>query len=306
MSSIAILLIIISAIFFPGIINIVKAKLGGRRSPSVFQPLYDVIRLLKKQTIYGKSTSFIFKLAPIVYFASVVTALILMPVGKFSIILSFPNNFIVFSYILALGKFLMIIGALDVGSGFEGMGANREAFYSMLIEPAFFIILGTMALFTDMTSFPDMFRNMHINSALAYSLNFVIIFILINIALTENSRLPVDDPKTHLELTMVHEVMILDNSSFDLALFNIASWLKFAIYGTFISNLIVNPKLPIYLQISIFIVTQIIFAIVIGVVESFTPRNKMSKNPQWIINLIAFAVLVFMVALVVTQKIILN
>jgi formate hydrogenlyase subunit 4 len=299
-------IIIISGIFIPGIINMVKAKTGGRKMPSVFQPWYDVARLFKKNTVYSHVTGFVFKLAPIVYFASICTALLLIPLGEFSGVFSFKGNFVVFSYLLALGKFMMIIAALDTGSGFEGMGANREALYSWLTEPAFFILMGSTALFTDITSFDQLFAVLHQKSSLAFSVNLAAIFILFYIVMIENSRMPVDDPKTHLELTMVHEVMILDNSGFDLALYHMASWLKFAIYGTFISNLFINTVLPGYMQMIWFLTIQFSFAVIIGIIESFSARNKLAKNTQWIINLTAIAVIVFLISMIITQKIILN
>jgi formate hydrogenlyase subunit 4 len=213
MKFIPILLIIISALYIPGIISMVKAKTGGRKMPSLFQPIYDVVKLFRKNTIYSRLTGFVFKIAPIVYFSSVLTCLLVIPFGEFGGILSFKGDFIVFSYLLALGKFMMILAAMDTGSSFEGMGANREALYSWLVEPAFFILMGSTALFTDITSFEELFGMLHQKSSLAFSVNIAAIFILFFIAMTENSRMPVDDPKTHLELTMVHEVMILDNST---------------------------------------------------------------------------------------------
>ncbi len=300
------ILILLSALFFPGIIAKIKAKIGGRKMPSVFQPLFDVIRLFKKGAIYSPVTSIIFKTAPLIYFASVLVAILFIPLGGRQGLLSFAGDFVFFAYLLALGKFMMIISAMDTGSGFEGMGANREALYSMLVEPAFFILLGSLALFTDHTSFNDLYSNMHISSDLSYITGVAAIYVLMYIAMVENSRLPVDDPKTHLELTMVHEVMILDNSGFDLALMNIASWLKFGIYGALISDFLINSIWPLYIQIPAFFLVLSAFAVNVGILESFRARNKMEKNPQWIIMLAAIAVLIFLTTLIITQKIILS
>ncbi len=305
MAALPIFLMLVSALFIPGIINMVKAKTGGRRMPSLFQPLYDVLKLFRKRTVYSKVTGPIFRLAPILSFACTLTAVFLIPLGEFSGLISFNGNFVVFAYLMALGKFMMIIAAMETGSGFEGMGANREALYSWLAEPAFFILMGSTALFTDITTFKDLFEGLHQKSHLAFSVNIAAIFILFFIAAVENSRLPVDDPKTHLELTMVHEVMILDNSGFDLALYHFASWLKFSIYGTFIANLVINAGIPLYLQVLWFFTIQITFSILIGMMESFSARNKLAKNTQWILNLTAIAVIVFLISLIITQKIIL-
>lgn len=303
---ISLLLILISALFFTGIIIKVKAIIGGRKMPSILQPVYDVIRLFKKGAIYSPSTSIIFKIAPIIYFASVLMATFFIPIGSQQGILSFHGDFVFFAYLLAIGKFMMIIAAMDTGSAFEGMGANREALYSMLVEPAFFILAGSMALFTNNISFYDLFNHFHLSTNLSYIIGIAAIYILIFIAMVENSRMPVDDPKTHLELTMVHEVMILDNSGFDLALMHIATWLKFSIYGGIISNLIIQNIWPLYAQIIAFFAIQSFFAITVGLLESFRARTKMEKNPQWIIILSAIAVITFLVTLIITNKIILN
>ncbi|MDD3876641.1 MAG: NADH-quinone oxidoreductase subunit H [Bacteroidales bacterium] len=301
-----VLLILSSAIFFPGITAKVKARLGGRKMPHLFQPLFDVVRQFKKRTIYSPVTSIIFKMAPIIYFASVLVAIMLIPLGEQKGLISFDGDFVFFAYILALGRFMMIIGAMDTGSGFEGMGANREAFYALLVEPAFFILMGSMALFTGFPSFSDLYSNMHINTNLSYITGIAAIYVLMYTAMVENSRLPVDDPKTHLELTMIHEVMILDNSGFDLSLMYIASWLKFAVFGALISNFLIYTSWSIYIQIIVFYLIQFVFAVVVGMLESFRARNKMDKNPQWILMLSAISIVIFLTTLIITQKIILN
>ena len=303
---ISLLLILVSALFFVGVITKVKAKIAARKMPSVFQPLFDIIRLFKKGAIYSPTTTVIFKIAPLVYVASILMATLFIPIGSQKGILSFDGDFMFFAYLLAFGKFMMIIAAMDTGSGFEGMGANREALYSMLVEPAFFILAGSIALFTNNISFQDLFMYLHLGSNLSYIIGIAAIYVLIYIAMVENSRMPVDDPKTHLELTMVHEVMVLDNSGFDLALIHIATWLKFVIYGSLISNFIINLYWAWYWQILAFFAVQFIFAITVGGLEAFRARNKMEKNPQWIIMLSAIAVVVFLTTLIITEKIILN
>jgi len=303
---ISLLLILVSALFFVGIITKIKAKIAARKMPSILQPIYDVIRLFKKGAIYSSTTSLIFKIAPIVYFSSVLLAVFFIPFGGEAGLLSFHGDFVFFAYLLAIGKFMMIIAAMDTGSGFEGMGANREALYSMLVEPAFFILTASVALFTNNISFHELFAHFHIGSNLSYAISIASIYVLVYIAMVENSRMPVDDPKTHLELTMVHEVMVLDNSGFDLALIHIATWLKFAIYGSLISDFIIKSTWNLYEQIAVYLGVQIAFACLVGILEAFNARNKMNKNPQWIIVLSALAVVVFLTTLIITQKIILN
>ncbi len=303
---IGVLSMLLSAMVFPGIVGKIKAKVGGRKGPGLLQPVYDVIRLFKKGAVYSSTTGVIFKIAPLVYLASLLSVLVLIPFGGQKGILSFEGDFVYFAYLLAIGKFMMIIAAMDTGSGFEGMGANREALYSMLVEPAFFILMGSLALFASSTSFYDLYNNLHIKTHLSYLTAVTAIYVLVYIAMVENSRLPVDDPKTHLELTMVHEVMILDHSGFDLALITVGNWIKFAIYGTLIANFLLPYSMPHYAQIGLFFAIQAGFAIVVGGLESFRARNKMAKNPQFIIMLSAIAILVFLTALIISEKFSLN
>jgi formate hydrogenlyase subunit 4 len=167
---VSLLLILLISLFFPGFINRTKSILSGRKGPGIFQPMRDIFRLWKKSSVYSTTTSFIFQIAPSAYFASVLMAVLMIPHGSYPGFISFNGDFIMFAYILAFGKFLMIISALDTGSSFEGMGASREALFSMLVEPAFFILLGSFALFTGQTSFHEIFSTLHYGSQISYLL----------------------------------------------------------------------------------------------------------------------------------------
>ncbi len=300
-----IILVIVSASFFPGIILRVKSLASGRKGPGILQPLKDLRVLFKKGSVFSQTTSFIFQIAPTIALATVLIAIMLVPVANQRAIFSFEGDFIFFAYLLALGKFFMIISALDTGSAFEGMGANREALYSMLVEPAFFILLATFAMFTGYTSFSDIMTHFHITEN-HYVMVFSIIgfYILVQIAMIENSRVPVDDPKTHLELTMIHEVMILDNSGFDKALIHIGSYLKFAIYGSLISSFLIPAGWHLALQIVLYLGIQIVFAAIIGIMESFRARNKMVKNSEYILTVFSIALIAFVIVLILTNKLI--
>lgn len=286
-------LIIIASLFFGGIIIRSKSFFSGRKGPGVFQPLKDIWRLFRKGTVYSETSSFIFQVAPSIYFATIIMATLLVPFGNSPGLISFPGDFIFFAYVLGLGKFFMIISAMDTGSSFGGMGASREALYSMLVEPAFFILFGSYVLFTGQSSFFEIFRNLHFDSFTSYALVALSTLVLALIAFVENSRMPFDDPKTHLELTMVHEVMILDNSGFDLGLIMYASNLKFAIYGALIANFLISSVMPLYQAILVFFAVQILFAFSIGSVESFTARFRLSHNPQFIFALASISILIF-------------
>lgn len=298
---ISLVLIVLTSLFFMGIVIRTKSIASGRKGPGFFQPMKDIIRLWKKGAVYSHTTSFIFQIAPSIYFASVIMAILVIPFGQYKGIVSFDGDFVFFAYVLALGKFFSIIGALDTGSSFEGMGASREALYSMLAEPAFFILMGSFALYTGHTSFHEIFVSLHFGSYISYGLGTLATFVLVMIAMVENSRMPVDDPKTHLELTMVHEVMILDNSGFDLGLILYGTNLKFAMYGALIANFFTG-SFSIWISILIFLAVQIIFAITVGILESFSARFRMGNNAQFIFTLTSISILIFFGVLLIMGK----
>jgi formate hydrogenlyase subunit 4 len=297
----SLILILFCSLFFTGIIIRTKSIASGRKGPGIMQPVRDIIRLFRKGSVYSETTSIIFRIAPSVYFASVVMACLVIPFGPYKGIISFSGDFVFFAYILALGKFFTIISAMDTGSSFEGMGASREALYSMFAEPAFFILIGSFALLTGNTSFYDIFFSLHLGSPITYMLGLLAAAVLVMIAMIENSRMPVDDPKTHLELTMIHEVMVLDNSGFDLGLILSAGYIKFAMYGAIIAGFFLGG-LPVALAIPVFIFIQALFAVVAGVIESFMARFRMSHNPQFILVLSSVSFLIFLGVLLVLEK----
>ncbi|MBI5373473.1 MAG: NADH-quinone oxidoreductase subunit H [Sphingobacteriales bacterium] len=290
---ISFILIILTSLFFSGIIIRTKSRASGRKGPGLFQPVKDIIRLFKKGAVYSKTSSFIFQAAPSIYYASILMAIMVIPLGEYRGIISFEGDFVFFAYLLGVGKFFMILAALDTGSSFEGMGASREALFSMFAEPAFFILMGSFALLTGHTSFQEIFASLHFGSYISYILGVLATLVLAMITMVENSRMPFDDPKTHLELTMVHEVMILDNSGFDLGLILHATNLKFAMYGALIANLFMG-SFPLYLTIPIFLGIQLLFAVTIGLLESFTARFRMNHNAQYILALSSVSLLIFL------------
>jgi formate hydrogenlyase subunit 4 len=298
---VSIILIIFSSLFFTGVIIRTKSIASGRKGPGILQPVRDVMRLFKKGSVYSETTSIIFRIAPVIYFSSVFMACLVVPFGSWKGVVCFDGDFIFFAYILALGKFFSIIAAMDTGSSFEGMGASREALFSMFAEPAFFILLGSFALLTGHTSFYDIFSSLHLGSSITYTLGTLAAFVVLLIAMIENSRMPVDDPKTHLELTMIHEVMILDNSGFDLGLILTAGYIKFAMYGAIIAGFFIGG-LSMQLALPLFMIIQVTFAIIIGLIESFMARFRMNHNAQFILALSSVSFLIFLGVLLVLQK----
>ncbi|MBQ3635768.1 MAG: NADH-quinone oxidoreductase subunit H [Bacteroidales bacterium] len=285
-------LIFIASLFFSGIIVRVKSIAQGRRGPVILQPIYDILKLLRKGTVYSTTSGIIFKIAPTIYFSSIVMAMAVVPWGGEQGLLSFRGDFVFFAYTLALGKFFSIIGAMDTGSSFEGMGASREALFSMFAEPAFFLLLGSLGLISGSLSFVDIFSNIDMSTASSVAFAILSALVLLMICIVENSRMPVDDPKTHLELTMIHEVMILDNSGYDLGLIMMGTHLKFALYSALIGNLFV-AGLPLSISIPVFFGIQIACAVSVGLIESFMARNRMGLNSQFILALTSLSLLVF-------------
>jgi formate hydrogenlyase subunit 4 len=297
----SIFLILLSSIFFSGIILRTKSIASGRKGPGIIQPVKDVIRLFRKGAVYSETASFIFRIAPLVYFSSVLMACLVIPLGSYRGVFSFEGDFVFFAYVLALGKFFSIIGAMDTGSSFEGMGASREALYSMFAEPAFFIIMGSFSLLTGHTSFNSIFAALHLTSSITYTVGALAAFVLVMITMIENSRMPVDDPKTHLELTMIHEVMVLDNSGFDLGLIMSAGYIKFTMYGALIADFFIGG-LPLVWAAAIFLTVQVLFAVTVGLIESFMARFRMNHNPQFILALSSVSFLIFLGVLLVLEK----
>jgi formate hydrogenlyase subunit 4 len=291
----------IASLFFTGIINRVKSIASGRKGPGILQPMKDIIRLWKKGSVYSRTTGFVFRVAPSIYFASIILAILIIPLGRYKGMISFNGDFVFFAYVLATGKFFSIISAMDTGSSFEGMGASREALFSMLAEPAFFVLMGSLALLTGYTSFHEIFIHLQPGSLISHTLAILAAFVLMMLAMIENSRMPFDDPKTHLELTMVHEVMILDNSGFDLGLILYGTNLKFAMYGALIANLFVDA-LPWYINVPVFFVIQVLFAAVAGILESFSARFRMGHNAQFIFTLTSVSLLIFFGVLLAIGK----
>jgi formate hydrogenlyase subunit 4 len=298
---ISFILIILASIFFTGILIRTRSIAAGRKGPGILQPMKDIVRLFKKGAVFSNTTSLVFQIAPTIYFVSVIMAILVIPLGEYKGIISFEGDFVFFAYVLGTGKFFNIISALDTGSSFEGMGASREALFSMFAEPAFFILMGSFALLTGHSSFQEIFASLHFGSYISYILGVLATTVLLMITLVENSRMPFDDPNTHLELTMVHEVMVLDNSGFDLGMILYATNLKFAMYGAIIANLFMG-SFPLYLTIPIFLAMQVVFAVAIGLLESFTARFRMNHNAQYILILSSVSLLIFLGVLLVLGK----
>lgn len=291
---------LLSAPFFPGIILKVKAFLAGKKGPPLLIKYYTLIKLFRKGSVYSTTTSFVFLLGPLVSCAGGVMILLFFPLAAIAPVFSFHGDVLVLFYVLATGRFFTIAAALDTGSPFQGMGAAREALFSILAEASIFAILILFYRMNGSLSFSDYFIGTTPISLTgpAGALLLLVIVALFMVLLTENSRVPVDDPATHLELTMIHEVMILDHSGPDLALIEIGSFYKLFFYSAFLTLIIcpLNPSGGL-VNLPIFYGVMAVIYMAIGVTESMMARLKMNLVPKFVLTsniLVVFAVILTM------------
>ena len=238
------LLLLLTALAIPGLINRTRARLAGRKGIRFAQHLYDVTLLLRKGAVYSTTTSALFRIAPSVSLGSALVAALFIPVGDLQPVLSFDGDLVAFAYLLALGRLAIILAAMDTGSSFEGMGASREALYGALVEPALMLVFGTLALISGFTSFASIFSTEIGEDPQLIVVLLLVAYILTKIVFTESGRIPVDDPRTHLELTMIHEVMCLDYCGVDLAFIKMGTWLKTAAFSLLAADAVAAAFCP--------------------------------------------------------------
>jgi formate hydrogenlyase subunit 4 len=286
---------LILAPLLPGIINKTKASFAGRTGQPLTQAYYDIIKQLQKGAVYSKTTSWIFKSGPVVGLAAALLALTIVPMGGITAPLAFSGDLLLFAYILGLMRFFTVIAALDTGSSFEGMGASREVLFSALAEPALLIGLAAIARETGVMSLSQM-----LPAASFFSPEVVLVVAaLLVVFLCENARIPFDDPNTHLELTMIHEVMVLDHSGPDLAFIMYSSALKLWVLGLVIIGIIFPSSAGSFWLFSSMtaVFGLILLAIVVGIVESTMARLRLVRVPQLLVTagtLSAFAFILVM------------
>lgn len=280
------LIALLCAPFLFGVINRTKAIFGGRQGQPLLQPYYDLIKLLRKGAVYSNTTTWVFRAGPIVGMACVFTALALVPAGVLKAPLAFAGDFILVAYLLGLMRFFLVVAALDTGSSFEGMGASREVQFAALAEPAFLLSLVAIAKLTGSLSLSDMFIALgtmeHIR---ANPVIWLVAVAMLLVFLAENSRIPVDDPNTHLELTMIHEVMVLDHSGPDFAYILYAAALKFWVLGSLLVSAIISVQTTaMWLNMVIFLAGMLGLAILVGIIESSMARLRLVRVPQMLVG----------------------
>jgi formate hydrogenlyase subunit 4 len=264
-----------------GVIAKTKALFAGRVGPPLWQPYFDLVKLFQKDSVFSTTTTWVFRAGPVVGLVTAALALLIVPLADSSAPISFTGDLILVAYLLGLGRFFTALAALDTGSAFEGMGAAREVTFACLAEPAFFLGLLVVAKLSGSLQLAAMLGSTlapHWLTAGA-SLALVLLSWFI-VLLVENSRIPFDDPNTHLELTMIHEVMVLDHSGPALGMILYGAAMKLFIFGALIVRLVLPLATGIlWLDWSIFLAGMLVVAAAIGVVESVTARLRLTQIP---------------------------
>jgi formate hydrogenlyase subunit 4 len=290
--SLALLLAV--APLLPGVAARTRAILTGRRGAPVYQLYADLWKLLRRGVVYSTTTTAMFRLAPIAVAATAVLAAVLLPLDGTGGLLRFSGDALAFAYLLGLGRFLLVLGALDTGSSFEGMGASREVAFASVVEMGLFFAIATVSVMTSELSLSGMFGAPPGGAGgggLRAGPSLVMVAAgLFGLLLAECARVPVDDPHTHLELTMIHEVMVLDHGGPDLALLLYGGAVKLAVMSALIVALLVPRagwSLP--LSLAALFAGMLGVAVAVGVVESATARLRLLKVPLYLAGAAALA-----------------
>jgi formate hydrogenlyase subunit 4 len=270
----------------PAIVNRVKAVAAGRRGQPLVQGYRDLAKLLSRGAVYSRTTSWVFRAGPVVGLAASAAGLFLVPWTGASVA-GFAGDLVLFALLFALVRFATVIAALDTGSAFEGMGASREAWFGALAEPALLLALAALARTAGSLSLEQALSLVHApgpGEILAAAALFVVF-------LAENARVPVDDPTTHLELTMIHEVMVLDHTGPDLAMIEYGAALKLWAFGSLVVGALV-PRTGRWLpDLAIALAGLLVVAVVTGAVESTMARLRLNRVPQLLVAASVLAVL---------------
>jgi len=289
------LAVLLAAPLLLGVINRVKAVIAGRRGAPLLQVYRDIAKLLHKGAVYSRTTTWVLRAGPIVALAATAAALAVVPLAGAPAPAAFAGDLLLLAGLLALARFATVLAALDTGSAFEGMGASREVLLAALAEPALLVALAALARASGTTSLSAMLVAVSPSGwraeAPALGLAAAALFVVF---LTENARVPIDDPTTHLELTMIHEVMVLDHGGVDLAFAEAAAAAKLAVLGSLVVGVVVPVRSggPL-LEGLAFAAGLAGLAVAVGVVESTMARMRLLRLPQLLVGAGVLAVLAF-------------
>jgi formate hydrogenlyase subunit 4 len=282
------------------VINKTKALFAGRIGPPVLQPYYDLARLWRKGFVISRTTTWVFLAGPVVGLVVPLLAALLLPFGGLPAPISFTGDLILFVYLFGLSRFFTAAAALDTGSSFEGMGAAREVTFSCLAEPTLLFALLVLARGAESLNLGSLFgpqlAGQWLGDASA-SLGLILVCLFV-VLLVENSRIPFDDPNTHLELTMIHEVMVLDHSGPALGMVLYGAAMKLMV----MSALLVRIALPIQtgsllLDLLVFLAGLLCLAVLIGIVESTMARLQLPRVPQVLVGTMLLSIFALVLVL---------
>lgn len=281
----SILIHIFTALLLPPLLSSliakVKALLSGRTGPNILQTYYDLIKLIHKKSIHSKTTTWVFFAGPLMSITISLLATMLIPFGNTMSPISFQGDIILFLYLFSMARFATIISALDTGSSFEGMGAARDIALSIFTEPTLFLGFATLIHISGDLSISKIFLTLKFSDNIG---PIMLVFAgWLTVFLAENYRIPVDDPKTHLELTMIHEAMVLDHSGRLLALITYGNYIKMLAF----SALLVGPLTPkgnnFLINWMSFYAAVILLTVTIGVIESTVARLRLNYINKFLI-----------------------
>ncbi len=232
-------LVLVAAPLLTGLVRKAKARLQRRRGADVLQPYRDLLRLIRKETVIAENASWLFRVAPYLIFAATWVAAALVPTFATFLPFSWAADLIAIVGLLATARFFLSLAGLDIGTSFGGIGASREVMIAAVAEPAMLMIVFTLALHAHATQLSTIAQALGL-PAVGVQVSLALVLVaLILVALAENARIPVDNPATHLELTMVHEAMVLEYSGRHLAMIELATMLKLLLYISLIGTVFV-------------------------------------------------------------------
>jgi formate hydrogenlyase subunit 4 len=276
-----------------GVVRRTKAILAGRTGPPLLQAYRDVRKLAARASVYSDTTTWVFRAAPFVGLAALAGALALVPTGLLPAPISFPGDLLLLVYLLALARFATALAALDTGSAFEGMGASREMAFGVLAELALLLSLASLVRTTGAGSLTGIAGHLPGEAWVAWAASQVLLAAaLLGILLVENARIPFDDPATHLELTMIHEVMVLDHSGPELAAIELGAMLKLWLFASLLAIVIAPIRTGVlWLDVAAHLGVVAAIGVVVGLIESALARLALLRVPQMLLGIALLALL---------------
>jgi len=284
------LLVLLLAPLLTGFVRKTKARLVRRRGASVFQPYRDLLRLLRKEVVLAENASWLFRVTPYITFAAIWVAAALVPTFASGLLFNWTADLIAIVALLGSARFFLALAGMDVGTSFGGIGSSREVMIAALAEPAMLLIVFCMALVAGSTQLSTVANFMATSwVGLRVSLGMAVIA-LIMVALAENARIPIDNPATHLELTMVHEAMILEYSGRHLAMIEFGAFLKLLLYVSLIICVFLPWKMaalgagPLAYTVGagVYVVKLAVAGLFLALFETATAKMRVFRIPQFL------------------------